>query len=545
MIAVKNLSKYHGERCLFKDVTFHVNDNEVVGLCGENGSGKSTILKILAGIESSDTGEFNCPKGTTFGYLPQDIIMKSEKTLYDEVSEVFEEVIRLKKEAGEIEELFASGNYDEKQYQKLLDRYGDLQEKIMMTDAHTIDAEIHDVLRGLGFLRRHWSKKVSEFSGGWQMKIYMAKLLLEKPDVLLLDEPTNHLDIDARNWLETFLKNYPKSVIIVSHDRHFMDSVVKKIFEIYASKLEVYHGLFSKYLTEREERIDKLYIAYEKQQDEIDKMQEFIDRFRAKIDKAQLVQSRIKTLEKMEKIQLPPRRKKIKFFFPKALPSGEVIVEAFDVAKSYGNLKVFEPLSFTISRGEKIVLLGVNGAGKTTLVKVITQNLKPDSGEARLGHNVKIDYFAQDQAQELNPTNSVLGEVSQNCPMDMAPKLRTLLGTFLFSGDDVNKSVSVLSGGERARLSLAKMLLRQSNFLILDEPTNHLDVLAKDVLKEALMKYDGTVLFVSHDRDFVSNVATRVLEIYDGKLRDYPGTYEEFLEHKLRNNLDADPDDIR
>ncbi len=545
MIAVKNLSKYHGDRCLFKDVTFHVNDNEVVGLCGENGSGKSTILKILAGIESSESGEFNCPKGTSFGYLPQDIIMKSDKTLYEEVAEVFSEIIGLKKEAEEIEELFAAGNYDEKQYQKLLDRYGDLQEKIMMADVHTIDADIHDVLRGLGFMRKHWNKKVSEFSGGWQMKIYLARLLLQKPDVLLLDEPTNHLDIDARNWLESFLKQYSKSVVIVSHDRHFMDAVVKKIFEIYASRLEIYHGTFSKYLIEREERIDKLYIAYEKQQDEIAKMQEFIDRFRAKIDKAQLVQSRIKTLEKMEKITLPPRRKKIKFFFPKAISSGEVMVEAFDVAKSYGNQKVFDPVSFTISRGEKIVLLGVNGAGKTTLIKIITQNLEPDGGEARLGHNVKIDYFAQDQAQELNPTNSVLSEVSQNCPVDMAPKLRTLLGTFLFTGDDVNKSVSILSGGERARLSLAKMLLRQSNFLILDEPTNHLDVLAKDVLKEALMKYDGTVLFVSHDRDFVSNVATRVLELYDGRLRDYPGTYEEFLEHKLRNNLDADPDDIR
>ncbi len=545
MIAVKNLSKYHGERCLFKDATFHINDGEVVGFCGENGTGKSTMLKILCGIDTPDSGEINCPKGTTFGYLPQDIIMKSDKTLYEEVSEVFKEILELKKEAEKIEELFASGDYDENQYQKLLDRYGELQDKIMMFEAHTVDAQIHDVLRGLGFLHKHWTKKVSEFSGGWQMKIYLAKLLLMKPSVLLLDEPTNHLDIDARNWLERFLKNYPNSVLIVSHDRHFMDSVVNKIFEVYAGKLESFSCNFSRYLVDREERIDKLYIAYEKQQDEIAKIQEFIDRFRAKIDKAQLVQSRIKTLEKMEKIVLPPRRKKIKFFFPPALPSGEVIIEAFDVTKSYGNLKVFEPFSFTVSRGEKVVLLGVNGAGKTTLIKTITKNIAPTGGEVRIGHNVKIDYFAQDQAQELNPTNSVLGEVSQNCPFDMVPKLRTLLGTFLFSGDDVNKSVSVLSGGERARLSIAKMLLRQSNFIIMDEPTNHLDVLAKDVLKEALQKYEGTVLFVSHDRDFVSNVATRVLEIYDGKLRDYPGTYEEFLEYKLRNNLDADPDDIR
>jgi len=545
MIAVKNLSKYHGERCLFKEVTFHVNDNEVVGLCGENGSGKSTILKILCGLESSDSGEINCPRGNTYGYLPQDIIMKSEKTLYDEVSEVFSEIIGLKKEAERIEELFASGSYDEKEYQKLLDSYGNIQEKIIETDAHTIDADIHDVLRGLGFKHKHWTKRVNEFSGGWQMKIYLAKLLLQKPSVLLLDEPTNHLDIDARNWLEDFLKKYPKSVVLVSHDRHFMDSVTKKIFEIFNQKLETFHGTFSKYLVEREERIDKIYIAYEKQKDEIAHMQEFIDKFRAKIDKAQLVQSRIKTIEKMDKIVLPPRRKKIKFYFPKALPSGEVIVEAFDVAKSYGDFKVFDPCSFTIARGEKVVLLGVNGAGKTTLIKLITQNLEPTSGLLRIGHNVKIDYFAQDQSQELNPTNSVFGEVAQNCPFDMAPKLRTLLGTFLFSGDDVNKSVSVLSGGERARLSIAKMLLRQSNFLIMDEPTNHLDVLAKDVLKEALARYEGTVVFVSHDRDFVSNVATRVLEIYDGKLRDYPGTYEEYHDYKLRSNIDADPDDIR
>ncbi len=545
MIAVKNLSKYHGERCLFKDVTFHINDGEVVGLCGENGTGKSTILKILCGLESANSGEINCPKSTTFGYLPQDIDMQSEKTLYEEVSEVFKDIINLKKEAEEIEELFASGDYDADKYQKLMDRYGDLQEKIITTDAHTIDADIHDVLRGLGFLHKHWHKKVNEFSGGWQMKIYMAKLLLQRPDVLLLDEPTNHLDIDARNWLEQFLRKYPKSVVMVSHDRHFMDTVVKKIYEVFATKLETYHGTFSKYLVEREERIDKVYITYEKQKDEIEKMQEFIDRFRAKIDKAQLVQSRIKTLEKMEKIVLPPRRKKIKFFFPQALSCGDTVIEAHEVSKSYGAHKIMDPSTFTVSRGEKVVLLGVNGAGKTTLIKMITQSLEPTSGAIKLGHNVKVDYFAQDQAQELNPTNSVLAEVSQKCPFDMAPKLRTLLGTFLFSGDDVNKSVSVLSGGERARLSLAKMLLRQSNVIILDEPTNHLDVLAKDVLKEALIKYEGTVLFVSHDRDFVSNVATRVLEIYEGKLRDYPGTYEEFLEHKLRNNLDADPDDIR
>jgi ATP-binding cassette subfamily F protein 3 len=545
MISVTSLKKILGGRVLFENLTFHVSDGETVAIAGENGTGKSTLLKILAGVISQDEGDINTPKGTTIGYLPQHIEFDSKNGLYEEVSSVFEDIKKLHNEMRELEEQFSMPEYDEEKYQKLLDRYGDIQDELIRRDAFEIDGKVAEVLRGLGFKKRDWEKSVNQFSGGWKMKIYLAKLLLKRPNLLLLDEPTNHLDIDARNWLEEFLSSYPYSVIFISHDRYFVDTTAKRIYEIFNKKLEVYHCSFSKYLEEREERIDKIYMAKKKQDDEIARMQSFIDKFRAQVAKAQLVQSRIRAIEKMEKIDVPPRRKKIRFNFPPAPSCGSTIVEVRGLSKSFGENVVFKDLEFTIVKGEKVVLLGVNGAGKTTLLRIITEHLKPDSGEVKIGHNVIVDYFEQEQTHNLDNSLTVLQEMNKNAPFDMVPKIRSLLGLFLFSGDDVNKSVGVLSGGERARLALAKMLLRPSNLLILDEPTNHLDILAKEVLMEAIQSYGGTVIFVSHDRYFVSNTASRVIELHDQTMRDFPGTYEEYYIFKKRMQLDEGEDDVR
>lgn len=545
MISAINLKKVISGRTLFEKVTFHVNDGDVVALAGDNGTGKTTLLRILAGHESSDEGQINCPKNTTIGYLPQEWRSESELPLYEEVSAVFSDIREMQAEMHELEEKFAMPEYDEKAYQKLLDRYGELQDIMQARDAFEVEGQIADVLRGLGFRRRDWQKPVRTFSGGWQMKICLAKILLQRPTVLLLDEPTNHLDIDARNWLEDFLKGYPFAVLMISHDRHFLDAMTKRIHEIFNKKLETYNCSFTAYLDEREERLEKVVIAKRKQEQEIARMQEFIDKHRAQIARAQLVQSRIRTIEKMEIIQVPPQRRKMRFSFPKAPHSGSTVVEVRDLAKSFGDNHVFKDINFTVARGEKVVLLGVNGAGKTTLLRSINSKLETDVGTVRLGTGVIVDHFDQDQTYHLNNNSSILEELMRDAPHDMVPRLRSLLGLFLFSGDDVTKMIGVLSGGERARVALAKMLLRPSNLLIMDEPTNHLDVIAKEVLMHALREYDGTILFVSHDRHFVEGIATRVIELYDGKLRDFPGTYSEFYEHKKRMKLDEEPEDLR
>jgi ATP-binding cassette subfamily F protein 3 len=423
------------------------------------------------------------------------------------------------------------------EYSNVADRYQKLEHEFVARDGYTLEAQVGQVLTGLGFHRDDWTRLTEEFSGGWQMRIALAKLLLQKPNLLLLDEPTNHLDLEARNWLEEYLTTYPYAFVLISHDRYFLDITVKRIVEIWNKQMHFYAGNYDQYLTGKTARKEQLESAYKTQHDRIEQLEVFINRFRYTATKAKQVQSRIKELEKMERIQLPEEEKTVHFSFPQPKPSGRIVAEFSNVGKSYGDHgigdhKVFENVSFMIERGERIALVGVNGAGKSTLIKLLANQEPLSAGEYKLGHNVEPDYFAQDQYKELDPEARILDDLGELSAASTQTQLRCLLGCFLFSGDDVFKRIGVLSGGERNRYALLKMLLHPANFLLLDEPTNHLDLRAKDVLLEALMKYTGTVVFVSHDRYFIDKLATRVFEIGDGKVEIFPGNYEDYLWRK-------------
>jgi ATP-binding cassette subfamily F protein 3 len=423
------------------------------------------------------------------------------------------------------------------EYSNVADRYQKLEHEFVARDGYTLEAQVGQVLTGLGFHREDWKRQTEEFSGGWQMRIALAKLLLQKPNLLLLDEPTNHLDLEARNWLEEYLTTYPYAFVLISHDRYFLDITVKRIVEIWNKQIHFYAGNYDQYLAGKTARKEQLESAYKTQHDRIEQLEVFINRFRYTATKAKQVQSRIKELEKMERIQIPEEEKTVHFSFPQPKPSGRIVAEFVNVAKSYGERgvnehKVFEKVNFMIERGERVALVGVNGAGKSTLIKLLAGQEPLTAGEFKLGHNVGPDYFAQDQYKELDPEARILDDLGELSAASTQTQLRSLLGCFLFSGDDVFKRIGVLSGGERNRYALLKMLLHPANFLLLDEPTNHLDLRAKDVLLEALMKYTGTVVFVSHDRYFIDKLATRVFEIGDGKVEIYPGNYEDYLWRK-------------
>jgi len=433
---------------------------------------------------------------------------------------------------------------DSPDHDQLLRRYGELQEQFRHRGGYTMESEIGTVLKGLGFSQDDWYRDCGEFSGGWQMRIALARLLLQKPDVLLLDEPTNHLDIEARNWLEEYLCSYPGSVILVSHDRFFMDQVCSRVAEVWNHTIADYHCSYSRYLVQREERVSALREAKRIQDEEVEKIEDFIRRFRYQANKASLVQSRIKQLEKVERIVIPPERKRIRFHFPEAPKSGKIVMELKGLTKAYDSHVVLNRVDLVIEKGERVALVGHNGAGKSTLMSVLAGAAFQD-GQRILGHNVAMDYFAQDQASVLDASRSAWDELYADAPYDMVPRLRDILGAFLFSGDDINKKVGVLSGGERNRLALAKMLLRPSNLLLMDEPTNHLDLFSKEVLLDALRSFDGTVVFVSHDRYFVNGLATRVVEVEDGRLIDYYGDYEYYLEKKEGIQRTASPEQNR
>ncbi len=418
------------------------------------------------------------------------------------------------------------------EYGQVADRFERADSEFRSRDGYTIEAQVGAVLTGLGFRKEDWTRQTEEFSGGWQMRIALAKLLLEKPNLLLLDEPTNHLDLEARDWLEDYLTNYEFAYLLISHDRYFLDLTVKKVVEIWNKKVHFYSGGYEKYRQQKAERLAQLEAAYKNQQDKIQQLEAFINRFRAQATKAKQVQSRIKELEKIERIELPPEEKTIHFSFPQPKPSGRVVAQFKNVAKSYGEKRVLRDVNFTIERGDRIALVGVNGAGKSTLIKLLAGTEPLTSGEYTLGHNVDLDHFAQDQYRELPPEARVLDDLSEAAPRSTNTELRNLLGCFLFSEDDVFKRIGVLSGGERNRYALARMLLHPANFLLLDEPTNHLDMRAKDVLLEALEKFTGTVMFVSHDRYFIENLANRVFEVSDGTLHVYPGNYADYLWRK-------------
>ncbi|MDK9716373.1 MAG: ABC-F family ATP-binding cassette domain-containing protein [Trichlorobacter sp.] len=531
MLQLVNLSKDYAGRVLFANISWHLRKGERVALIGENGAGKSTLMKIIAGLEESSSGDIQLAKGAKAAYLPQDGIVTSGRKLFHEARSALSELLALEEELHRLGQELEQLPHDGSEHDNLLHRYGELQEQFRHRGGYTMEAEIGTVLKGLGFSQEDWHKDCGQFSGGWQMRIALARLLLQKPDVLLLDEPTNHLDIEARNWLEQYLCSYPGSVILVSHDRFFMDQVCSRIAEVWNHTIADYHCSYSTYLVQREERVVALREAKRLQDEEVQKTEDFIKRFRYQANKASLVQSRIKQLEKVERIELPPERKKIRFQFPDAPKSGRIVLELQGLTRSYGSNVVLNKVDLTVEKGERLALVGHNGAGKSTLMAVLAGG-EYQGGSLKLGHNVVADYFAQDQANVLDATRTAYDELYSDCPYEMVPRLRDILGAFLFSGDDIHKKVGVLSGGERNRLALAKMLLRPSNLLLMDEPTNHLDLFSKEVLLDALKGFDGTVVFVSHDRYFVNGLATRIVEVGEGALTDYYGDYEYYLSKK-------------
>jgi ATP-binding cassette subfamily F protein 3 len=541
MIQLTAAGKRFGPKILFQDLDWLITPHDRVGLVGANGTGKTTLLKILAGTESLDYGTITQQRGIQSGYLPQDGLSLSGRTIFAECLSVFERVHQMQREQEELARRLAEVDHASAEYQQIAERFHRIQAEMQARDGYTIDAEVGTVLNGLGFKKEDWSRRTEEFSGGWQMRIALAKLLLQKPNLLLLDEPTNHLDLETRNWLEQYLVNYPHAYVLISHDRYFLDVTVKKTAEIWNKQVFFYSGNYEKYLTQKAERRAQLEAAYSNQKEKIDQLEAFINRFRAQATKAKQVQSRIKELERMEKIEVPPEEKAIHFSFPQPRPSGRMVAEAKDLGKSYGAKQVFGGANFVIERGDRIALVGVNGAGKSTLIKLLAGSEQPTSGELRLGHNADVDYFAQDQYRALDPNARMLDDLFEAAPRSTQTELRSLLGCFLFSEDDVFKTIGVLSGGERNRYALARMLLHPSNFLLLDEPTNHLDLRAKDVLLDSLQKFTGTVVFVSHDRYFIDKLATRVFEIGDGRVEVFPGNYEDYLWRK-EGKANAAPD---
>jgi ATP-binding cassette subfamily F protein 3 len=548
MIQLSGAGKRFGHKLLFENTDWLITPHDRVGLVGANGTGKSTLMKVLAGLDSFDYGSLIVAKGTTAGYLPQDGLSLSGRTVFAECMTVFTGLHAIERELETLTHKISELDHTSPEYAEVADRYHSLEHEFRTRDGYSIEAEVGRVLQGLGFRKEDWERQTDEFSGGWQMRLALAKLLLQKPNLLLLDEPTNHLDLEARNWLEEYLHDYPHALVLISHDRYFLDVVVNKIAEIWNKRFWFYTGNYDKFLTQKTQRNEQLQAAYKNQRDRIEQLEVFINRFRYQATKAKQVQSRIKELEKIERIEVPPEEKTIHFSFPQPKPSGRIVAEFVGVAKTYpakpgtnaGAKEVFRDVNFLIEKGDRIALVGVNGAGKSTLIKLLAGEEKTTHGEFKLGHNVEADYFAQDQYKELDPEARMIDDLGNASPRSTQIELRSLLGCFLFSEDDVFKKIGVLSGGERGRYALLRLLLHPANFLLLDEPTNHLDLRAKDVLLDALMKYTGTVVFVSHDRYFIDKLATRVFEIGDGKVEVYPGNYEDYLWRKQGGNAKQD-----
>src|SRR6516164_7121356 len=532
MIQLSGAGKRFGHKLLFENVDWLITPQDRIGLVGANGTGKSTLMKILAGLETLDYGSITIARGISAGYLPQDGLALSGRTVFAECLAVFDELRGMEREMGELTRRMSELSHESSEYAQVADRYHRLEHEFLTRDGYAIEAKVGTVLTGLGFRKEDWTRLTDEFSGGWQMRIALAKLLLQRPNLLLLDEPTNHLDLEARNWLEEYLNEYPYAFILISHDRYFLDVTVKKTVEIWNQQLFFYTGNYDKYLAEKTQRREQLEAAYRNQRERIEQLEVFINRFRYQATKAKQVQSRIKELERMERIEMPPEEKSIHFSFPQPKASGRIVAEFKGVAKSYGSKEVFRDVNFMIERGDRIALVGVNGAGKSTLIKLLAGIEPLSAGAYKIGHNVESDYFAQDQYKELDPDERILDDLSELSPRSTETELRNLLGCFLFQADDVFKRIGVLSGGERGRYALLRLLLHPVNFLLLDEPTNHLDMRAKDVLLDALMEYTGTVVFVSHDRYFIDNLATRVFEVGDGKVEIFPGNYEDYMWRK-------------
>jgi len=517
---------------LFLEANWLIRAREKTALVGANGTGKSTLMKVLAGMESLDYGAVQQTRGMSIGYLPQEGLQLTGRTVFEECLSVFDDLRDMETEIERLAGQLAVLDHTGTEYEAVAERFSMLQDRFHALDGYALDAQVGGVLTGLGFGKEDWGRLTDEFSGGWQMRLALAKLLLAKPNLLLLDEPTNHLDLETRNWLESYLKSYPFGYILISHDRYFLDVTIDRTVEIWNKRLNVYQGNYTKYLSQKDERRTLLESAYRNQRIQIEHLESFINRFRAQATKAKQVQSRIKELEKIERIEVPEEEPIIHFKFPQPPPSGRTVVEAEGLSKGYGDKKVLDNVKFTIERGDRVALVGVNGAGKSTLIRLLTGAEAPTSGQVKMGHNVISEYFAQDQYKVLDGDARMLDDMSGAALRVPELELRSLLGCFLFRGDDVFKPLGVLSGGERNRYALARILVSPSNFLLLDEPTNHLDMRAKDVLLDAIAAFSGTVVFVSHDRYFIDRLATRILEVEGGTVTSHEGNYEEYQRWK-------------
>ncbi|MBN2597754.1 ABC-F family ATP-binding cassette domain-containing protein [Labilibaculum sp.] len=538
MISINNLTVEFGGFTLFKQVSFIVNTRDRIGLVGKNGAGKSTLLKIFAGFQAPTTGTVSLPNEIKIGYLPQQVNHIDGNTVMEEALSAFEEVLGLEKEIAEINsEIAERTDYESEEYMKLIERLTDKNDRYHMMGGENIEAEAERTLLGLGFLRSDFIRQTTEFSGGWRMRVELAKILLRRPHVFLLDEPTNHLDIESIQWLEDFLKTYPGAVVLVSHDRAFLDNITNRTVEISVGKIYDYKVPYSQYVVLHAERREQQMKAYINQQKQIKDTEDFIERFRYKATKSVQVQSRIKQLDKIDRIEIDEEdSSKLSLKFPPAPRSGDLVCEVKNLSKAYGDHLVLNELEFVIERGEKLAFVGKNGEGKSTLVKVLMGELE-HTGTCKLGHNVKIGYFAQNQAQMLNENKSVFETIDDVAVGDVRTKIRDILGAFMFRGEDIDKKVKVLSGGERSRLAMIRLLLEPVNLLVLDEPTNHLDMRSKDVLKEALNQFDGTVIVVSHDREFLNGLSSKVYEFTNKKIKEHLGGIYDFLQTKKMDSL--------
>ena len=539
MISINSLTVAYGGFVLLNDINFHISESDKIGLVGKNGAGKSTILKLICGIQNPTNGKVAVPNDVKIGYLPQIMEHHRGRTVIDEAMTAFADMFALEDELEKISlELAERQDYESKEYHDLIIRMNEVNDRLAYTRSDNPRVQAERTLMGLGFKYEELSRNTETFSQGWNMRIELAKILLSKPDVLLLDEPTNHLDIESIEWLEGYLKDYRGSLVLISHDRKFLDNVTNRTVEIMLGRIHDYKVPYSKYLELRKERLEQQRAAFENQQRMIEKTEEFIEKFRYKPTKSNQVQSRVKQLEKLERIEVDLEDKSaLAVKFPPAPRSGDIAYKAVDMRVGYGAKVVFDDAQIEVRRGEKVALVGRNGEGKTTLMRVIMNELDPMAGESKVGYNVNIGYYAQNQEDILDKEDTVFGTLDRIAVGDIRLKLRDILGAFLFKGEDIDKKVAVLSGGERARLAMAKLILKPYNLLALDEPTNHMDIRSKDILKQALKAYDGTLIIVSHDRDFLDGLVDKLYEFRDGKVKEHLGGVQEFLERRKLENL--------
>ncbi len=529
MLTINDLSLQYGSKHIFRNVSSQIHTDDRIGLAGVNGTGKSTLMKIINGALESDPGVVSRASWFTVAYLPQEISIElGQRSLFEEAENAFDEVLHYQEEIEKISDQLATLDQNSPELEPLLERQGELQHLLEGHDIFRIRPQIERILFGLGFSKKDLDRPVAEFSGGWIMRLLLAKLLLQKPALLLLDEPTNHLDLDSLTWMEEFLQQYQGAMMIISHDRSFLDRVTNKTWELSLGRLTVYKGNYSKYLVDKAQRMELERAAYDNQQAMIKQAEQFIIRFRAKSTKAKQVQSRVKQLEKLERLELSETERTIHFSFPPATPSGRDILQMDKVNKSFDSKQIFRDVNLNLQRGDKLAVVGVNGAGKTTLMKIMA-SLEPAEGDISLGHNVILTYFGQHQAQELYGESSILDTVYHAAQDMTVTKVRSLLGAFLFTGDEVDKMVHVLSGGEKSRVALAKMLVKPANLMLLDEPTNHLDITSQEVLQEAMSQYEGSIIVVSHNRSFVNSFVNKVLEIRDGRAILHEGNIDDYL----------------